>query len=205
MRCKSLLGAVPAVALAGAILAAPAHAVDRNGRYAVRGAGAQTCEQLTAYMTSTDEREKREAILIYDAWFAGYTSHVNRVAQDTYDIAPIVNSVDMLNVLIQQCARNPRALVESIASGVLAALSKSKVETESKLSTVGEGDERREYREATILRAQQKLVALKLLGDKPDGKYGPKTAAAVGKFQQSQNLPRTGHLDSKTLLALLLK
>lgn len=49
---------------------------------------------------------------------------------------------------------------------------------------------------------QQALVALGYLKGKPDGFYGPKTTAAVTKFQQAAGLKADGIAGSKTLTAL---
>ncbi|MCA8927264.1 MAG: peptidoglycan-binding protein [Alphaproteobacteria bacterium] len=182
-----------------------ARADDKDGKYAVRGAGAQSCERFVSYMGSSDAAVKRETVLIYDAWFSGYASHVNRVAEKTYDISPIVSSIDMLNLLIQQCARNPKALVETIAAGVLSGLAPGKVAEESELVTVADGENKREYRRSTILAVQVKLAAQKLLTEKPDGRFGPKTSAALMQFQKAEKLPETGFLDARTLLRLVLK
>ena len=49
-----------------------------------------------------------------------------------------------------------------------------------------------------IRQAQQKLKDDGDYTGQVDGKMGPKTAAAIKKFQQSNGLPRTGHLDQQT-------
>ena len=192
------------VTLCGAVLGYQAHAADENGKFAVRGAGSQQCKELLSFLKSSEASTRREAIIIYDAWLAGYASHVNRVAENTYDISPVVNSLDMLNLLIQQCERNPDAVVETIVSGVLAALSDAKIESESGMVTIGDGKDARDYRRATIIAVQRKLDELGILNGRADGRYGPKTAASLRAFQKSRSLPETGHLDSRTLLSLLL-
>jgi peptidoglycan hydrolase-like protein with peptidoglycan-binding domain len=49
-----------------------------------------------------------------------------------------------------------------------------------------------------IRQAQQKLKDDGDYTGQVDGKMGPKTAQAIKKFQQSNGLPQTGHLDQQT-------
>ena len=49
-----------------------------------------------------------------------------------------------------------------------------------------------------LLQAQKRLITLGYLKGAADGIYGPMTAAALQSFQNANNLPATGHLDSQT-------
>ena len=49
-----------------------------------------------------------------------------------------------------------------------------------------------------VRQAQQKLKDDGDYTGQVDGKMGPKTAQALKKFQQSNGLPQTGHLDQQT-------
>jgi peptidoglycan hydrolase-like protein with peptidoglycan-binding domain len=49
-----------------------------------------------------------------------------------------------------------------------------------------------------IRQAQQKLKDDGDYTGQVDGRMGPKTAAAIKKFQQGNGLPQTGHLDQQT-------
>ena len=49
-----------------------------------------------------------------------------------------------------------------------------------------------------IRQAHQKLKDDGDYTGQVDGKMGPKTAQAIKKFQQSNGLPQTGHLDQQT-------
>lgn len=49
-----------------------------------------------------------------------------------------------------------------------------------------------------LLRAQKRLITLGYLRGTADGIYGPMTAAALQSFQDANELPATGHLDSQT-------
>jgi photosystem II stability/assembly factor-like uncharacterized protein len=57
----------------------------------------------------------------------------------------------------------------------------------------------------TIRLAQEALAAAGYDPGKPDGRMGPRTAAALKKFQTDRNLSPTGELDPATITALNIK
>src|SRR6185503_3507991 len=54
----------------------------------------------------------------------------------------------------------------------------------------------------TVKQVQEKLAAEGHDIGEPDGKFGPKTQAALKKYQESKGLPASGQLDEKTLSEL---
>src|ERR1043165_5629582 len=56
--------------------------------------------------------------------------------------------------------------------------------------------------ESSVKQAQQALNDKGFNVGNPDGIAGPKTQAAVKKFQQQQNISASGQLDQQTLAAL---
>ncbi len=54
----------------------------------------------------------------------------------------------------------------------------------------------------TVKQVQEKLAAEGHDVGQPDGKLGPKTQAALKKYQESKGLPASGQLDEKTLSEL---
>ena len=54
----------------------------------------------------------------------------------------------------------------------------------------------------TVLKAQARLNALGFSVGTPDGSIGPRSKAAIARYQASKRLPATGDLDAETLSAL---
>lgn len=187
-------------------LAAPcaASAADAAGNFAVRGVGGQTCGQFVELVGATDPQTKRDAVLVYESWLSGYLSRTNRGTPDTFDASPIVNSRDMLTLLLRQCQRQPEALVETMAAGVIDALLPAGLSTQSELITVSDGERSRSYRQATVVRVQERLIELGHFQGSADGRFGPSSGVALQKFQESAGLEQTGFLDLDTLIRLLL-
>lgn len=55
----------------------------------------------------------------------------------------------------------------------------------------------------SVFSVQTRLVELGYLSSKPDGKFGPRTAAALKRFQFESKVPVTGQIDSPTVNALM--
>lgn len=96
----------PAIALfAGALLTAlslPAAAADERGNFLVHGAGLASCQM---YVDATEEQR-----LHAETWWAGYTTAMNRVTGDTYDLLGARDYNDANAWLETWCSENPDAL-----------------------------------------------------------------------------------------------
>ena len=93
------------IAIAAALLltlASTGGAVDDEGRFFVRAAGAYSCERWTT--ASAEEK------IYAEHWWAGYMTAANRFTPDTYDILGST-SVDTMNgMLLRLCAAEPTQL-----------------------------------------------------------------------------------------------
>ncbi len=180
-------------------------AADASGKYAVRGVGASKCSQLVSAIESKDQNVRRDAVGLYSSWLNGYMSYINRVEKETYDIVPLTDSAHLLAVVLGQCRNNPDALVETIASQVMAVLAKAKIEAESPIVALSVGDQKGNFRRSTLIAMQEKLINLKQFKGKPDGEFGASSQKALVAFQKSEKLKETGFPDTDTLMRLLLK
>jgi peptidoglycan hydrolase-like protein with peptidoglycan-binding domain len=84
---------------------------------------------------------------------------------------------------------------------------KSQTETKSGPSTQAQGSQSSQQQASSqspelVKQAQEKLSAAGQDAGPADGKMGPKTQAALKKFQESKGLQASGQLDQKTIAAL---
>ena len=196
-----------ALVLFAVISVAPftAAAADAEGKYAVRGVGSMKCSQLLSALESKDQNMHKDAVMLNTSWLNGYLSYVNRVEKDTYDIIPLTDSAQLLAVIIGKCRNNPDALVETISSQVIALLAKAKVSTESPLVAVKVGDMKGNFRKATLVALQEKLIALGYLKGKADGDFGTGSQKALRAYQKAEKIKETGFPDTDSVMRLLLK
>lgn len=98
--------ALPATALAAGValiaLLNPAAAADEQGNFMVHGAGLVTCQM---YVDATPEQRMHA-----ETWWAGYTTAMNRVTGDTYDLLGARDFEDTNAWLETWCRENPELL-----------------------------------------------------------------------------------------------
>jgi hypothetical protein len=187
------------------IAATAAHGSDAEGKFAVRGIGGQPCSVWTSIAESTDEAARRDGILAFQAWIAGYLTASNRLKADTYDALPFLDMINVLAITINECKATPEELAENTVARVVGAFDKAKVTAESPIVTVPDAGADKPYRQATVKLAQQKLVDLGYLTAEPDGVLGPATSEALTLYQSENGLTSNGELSVDTMFQLLLK
>ncbi len=186
----------------GCLIPFAAHAADTEGKYAVRGAGAQSCENLASVIDSDDAEQKRDAILVYSSWMSGYVSSLNRVTTSAYEVMPILTESDVLAVLLTQCRRQPEMLVETVAFNIVEELAKAAALTaETPVAELDVDGKTRRFREGTLVLVNAKLAAAGFEQD--EGTTVPQESA-LRAYQEKNDLPESGVLDLATLLRLLL-
>ena len=187
------------------LVATSAYGSDADGKFAVRGIGGQSCSVWTSIAANTDEAARRDGILAFQAWIAGYLTATNRLKADAYDTVPFLDMINVLAITMNECKAAPDELVENTVARVVGAFDKAKVTAESPIVMVPDAGAEKPYRQATIKLAQQKLVELGYLTADPDGVLGPATTEAVTLYQSENGLTSTGELSVDTMFKLLLQ
>ena len=193
------------VSVLGILAATTAFGSDAEGKFAVRGIGGQTCNIWTTITASTDEAARRDGILAFQAWIAGYLTATNRLKTDAFDAVPFLDMINILAITMNECKAQPDELVENTLARVVAAFDKAKVTAESPIVMVPDAGAQKPYRQATIQLAQQKLVDLGYLDSQPDGVLGPMTTEALILYQTQNGLTSNGELSVDTMFKLLLQ
>lgn len=190
---------IPALFLVSAV-AFPAMAATKDGSFAIRGFGAQSCGSITTQM-----REDPAAASAALAWVLGYTTAFNRVQADTFDVSPLVDGAAMLRMIIGTCEKTPDSIVETVAFEVLKVLARARVTESAPLVETVSGERKAAVRRETLQRIQSQLIQRGHLSGTADGVFGPQTSTALRAFQSAQKLPETGIADAATVVRLLIE
>ena len=190
-----------AILLAATAGSGNADAADKKGNFALHGAGALSCEQLTSGLLG-GHAAVREAL---GSWILGYLSALNRERTDTYDITPIQDPNALVNMVVSVCDKDRNARVETVVFTIGRLLERAKVAEESPEQTVNVLGRTATLRKDTLIALERVLVADKLLTGKADGEFDGNTEAALKKYQEAQKLPVTGLPDAATIARALIE
>lgn len=174
---------------------------DPAGRFAVKGAGSVTCQELTSALKDNSQR----GLLLY-GWLEGYLTAANQLVDGVFDHAPWQRVELLAELLLSHCEANAQQPVFRAMELMLEAMRPTALIQQSEIEEIaaGDGQSFEIYRE-TLRSAQQRLFQLGHLEGGADGQYGPKTAAALGAFQREAGLQINNLPDQATLLALFAK
>lgn len=191
---------ISALAIAGGIIMAlsgAATASDKSGNYFVRGFGSQTCERFLA-----ERKARSPAYFIFRAWANGYVTAYSQFGAQTYDAAADfdINAVSAL--IANFCSANKKSNFATAAYAVTRELHKYRIEAQSPLARIKNGEGNIVVFEETIRRVQQTLKQQGIYKGAVDGKFGKGTSSAIGAYQKKKKLPETGMPDRRTLLAI---
>jgi hypothetical protein len=175
----------------------PALAATAEGRYAVKEAGAATCDQFV------QEREKKSpAYLQFVGWVGGYVTAYNRFTADTFDVAPWESMALMDEFLAKLCTENKEKPFIAAVDYMISQLLPTKLSETSEPAEAKVGDHSIRIYKEVLKRAQERLQANGLYKGTPDGAFGDGTRKAIEAFQKQAGIQVTGLPDQVTLLRL---
>ena len=180
--------------------ASTAFAADRDGRFAMKGAGFVPCK------TYVNEREKRSDIYyMIGGWLDGFIAGHNKYNDDTYDITSFESSELLLNLIQNHCKSNPSDRLHSVVTSLIVQLNPVRLRRESSRVEIKEGKRKTVLYRVTIRRIQTELTRLGLYKGKVNGRFSDATRSAIIAFQSDLDFDKTGFPDQTTLWRLLRK
>ncbi len=176
-------------------------AASKAGNFAVKGIGSDRC---SSYVKAAEA--KSPLLDVFAGWIEGHLTATNLYRPDTFDIAPWQATRLLMALIYAHCQNNPDQRLYEAVQNLEAVLARSRLATKSEVVEIDEGGGRKLalYHEI-VKRAQQALIDRGFLEGRADGKFGPKTRAALEAFQEKEGLKKTGVPDQETLYKLLLE
>ena len=133
-----------------ALTATAAFASDAEGKFAVRGIGGQACSVWISISESPDDATRREGIMAFQSWIAGYLSASNRLKADAYDVVPFLDMINVLAITMNECKAAPTELAENTVARVVGAFNASRVVAESPVLMVPDAGAEKPYRKKPL-------------------------------------------------------
>lgn len=177
-----------------------AFSADKEGKYAVKGAGKRTCSNFTQAVES-----KSTDYYLFGGWLEGYLSAYNQFQPQNFDITPWQTTELMLTLLTQHCKTNPETKFLTAVNSLIKTLFPIRLDQENNLVKVQVGKLESYYYQEIILRAKKRLELLGYLDKAINGNFTDTDALAFENYQKAMGLKVTGIPDQKTLVTLFLK
>jgi hypothetical protein len=200
MRNSFLRNASALILIGGLAMPSLSSAADTNGNYALRGVGSAQCSDYTAALNGTGTADAQ----VYVAWLAGYITARSRLADETFDVLPLIAGADVAGLMNVICVQNPDSTFESAIDAAIRLFEPARVVADSPLLELTHDNRTVLIRQSTFEQVQTALSAQGLYTGAIDGAFGPGTRSAITVFQESRNIAQTGLPDADTLVALLL-
>lgn len=181
-------------------LALPVQAGDKDGRYAIKGAGRMTCEK---FLEARDS--KTSDLLIYGGWIEGYITAVNNYEKETYDITPWQTTELTLGLVARGCEGNKEARFVDVVAALFRQYYGARLEFESQVGKIAVGDNGMFMYQEILKRVQTALNAKGFDVGTPTGLADERTIEALVAYQKANDLTETGLPDQQTLYSLLLE
>lgn len=190
-----------AAALALSLLAiSPLYARDKEGSFAVKGLGNETCGALMQAF-----KEKKPGVEAWINWLEGYLTGLNDATPQTYDIAPWQSPVVLFELTARYCSQNEDHRLIHAAKAIEELIRPFKLAQRSPVIEIKVGERTLKHYQETLRRAQELLIKQGFLQGKADGAWGPKTQAAFEAYQERSGLKKTGVPDQETLFKLFFE
>lgn len=176
------------------------YASDTNGKFAVKGAGKQSCSSFiqAAQIKSTD-------YYLYGGWVEGFISSYNQFQPNSFDITPWQTTELILALLESHCKDNPNTKFLTATNSLIKTLFPIRLKNESNYVKIQVGKSQMYFYQEIVKRAKKRLERLGYLKDTAYTSFSKKDAIAFENYQKAIGLNITGVPDQKTLLSLFLK
>ncbi|WP_426359962.1 peptidoglycan-binding domain-containing protein [Pseudocolwellia sp. HL-MZ19] len=175
-------------------------AADKDGKFAVKGAGKQTCASFTEAITN-----KTTNYYLFGGWVEGFVSSYNRFQPENFDITPWQTTELILALLQTHCASNPEVKFLSATNALIKTLFPIRLSENSNFVKIQVGKSQTYYYQEIINRAKKRLKVLGFIKGDISSAFSQEDAIAVENYQKAIGHIATGVLDQKTLASLFLK
>ncbi len=176
------------------------YAEDKNGSFAVKGAGSISCESYIAI------KEKRSRdYYVFVGWLEGYLTAANQHKKGTYDLSPWQSPELLMMALSRHCLKTPKKGFITAVNDMIKVLEQEKLEQASEIvAMTSEGKQTFVYK-SILKKIQRRLSAETFFKGAVDGTYTPLLRDAIKAYQKKKDIVPTGLPDQITLFHLFKK
>jgi hypothetical protein len=175
----------------------PLWALDKNGKFAIKGVGNVSCEQFVQIIENNDPQK-----FLFAGWLNGYITAHNQHLKDTFDIVSW-EDVETLGTYVKgHCAKNPKISFFQATTQLLNEMNNERIVEYVGAENMALGDQSQKTYVQVVKRVQSALKEKGYYKGAEDGIVSEKLNTALNKFRQEHKLPAANYLDQMTLHTL---
>ena len=188
------------IAIVFCIFSLSANALDKNGKFAIKGVGNVSCEQFVRIITEDDPQK-----FLFAGWLNGYLTAHNQHLKDTFDITSWEDVETLGTYLKSHCSNNPTLSFFQATTQLLNEMYEQRIIEFIGAENIASGTQSLKTYIQVITRVQQALADSGFYKGKIDGVMSPTVKKALSEFRKDRKLAASEYLDQITLHALLRK
>jgi len=173
-------------------------ALDKNGKFAIKGIGNASCEKFVE-VAGSDDPEK----FLFAGWLNGYITAHNQHLKDNFDIISWENIETLGTYVRSHCAKNPTLSFFQATTQLLNEMYESRIVEFVGAENLASGKQALKTYRQVIQRVQKRLKDDGLYTGATDGVMTDSLQQAVNEFRVKNDLPSADYLDQRVLHALL--
>jgi hypothetical protein len=173
------------------------YAVDKNGKFAIKGVGNTSCEEFVAH-TRNDRYQK----FLYAGWINGYITAQNQHLKDNFDITSWENIETIGNYLVSHCEKHPKLSFFQAVTLLINEIYEDRIPEFKGANSIEKGADGGQIYAQTVARVQNSLKEKGLYDGKVNGKIDEVLISAVKAYKKEQGLVENGDLDQQVLFKL---
>ena len=173
-------------------------ALDKNGKFAIKGVGNISCREFVAH-SKNDKSEK----LLFAGWINGYLTAQNQHLKDNFDVTSWESIETLGNYLVGYCSKHEEVSFFQAVTLMVNTLHEERITEFKGASFIEKGVRGEQLYSQVVERVQRVLAEQGFYQGSVDGKINDPLKAAIINYKKKQGLTPTAELDQRILFKLL--
>ena len=185
------------LSLLSMLMSYSAYAVDKNGKFAIKGVGNTSCAEFVDH-TKNDRSQK----LLFAGWINGYLTAQNQHLKDNFDVTSWESIETIGNYLVSHCKKHPKLSFFQAVTLLVNEIYEERIPEFKGANSIEKGVKGEQVYAQVVARVQQILKDKGQYDGKVNGKINEALSKAVTAYKKDHGLTANGELDQRVLFKL---
>lgn len=173
-------------------------AIDKNGKFAVKGVGNTSCETFREAIENNESQK-----YLFAGWLNGYITGQNQHWPETFDVSSWETVETLSNYIYHYCGKNQKLSYFQASTQMLNELFDNRVKEFVGAEEVNVNGATVNVYKQVVVEVQKSLLELGLFKGPTDGKLSEDLYQAIMIFNKNNDIDSKSYFDQRTLHTLL--